>query len=501
MSRPSPRILIAGAGIGGLALALALLRRGVDVDVFEQAAELREIGAGVQIGPNGSRVLLDLGLEEALRPVVCEASGKEVRLWDSGRTWKLFDLGRDCIERFGAPYWMAHRADLHTALVAAVERAKPGSVHRGMRVAGFRQGGGTVAATFANGTECSGDALIGADGVHSAVRAAMGIADRPRFTGIMAWRGLAPADSLPDEMRRPVGTNWVGPGRHVITYPLRGGALFNFVGIVEGRDWPIESWNEPGAVDECLADFAGWHPHVETMIRSLEVPYKWALLGREPMPAWADGLVCLMGDACHPTLPFLAQGANMAIEDAMVLARCIVAEPRSLPSALRCFERTRLHRTTAIVHGSTEMARRFHNPVLADPVRAAEYVTREWEPERVKTRYDWLYDYDARSVALEMPRELVRLTDTGSGSPARSAPPVGSVRRLCPGTRGEGDLAPHDRAAGLRCRAGRGDALCPAPATTLGAASAAGLESPHLSWTTWPACRRAMPCMREPWSR
>ena len=401
MTPARPRILIAGAGIAGLTTALALLRRGIDVDIYEQATELRQIGAGVQIGPNGSRVLIDLGVQAEMEAVVCEAAAKEVRLWDSGRIWTLFDLGRDCIERFAAPYWMVHRADLHRVLLDAVDRLKPGAIHLGAGAAGYRVHDGKVTLTTAGGGAETGDALIGADGVHSAVRQAMGVLDRPAFTGIMAWRGLASAEAMPAEMRRPVGTNWVGPGRHVITYPLRGGSLFNFVGVVEGRDWPVESWTERGSTEECLADFAGWHPHVQAMIRALDVPYKWALLGREPMARWADGPVCLMGDACHPTLPFLAQGANMAIEDGLVLARCIAAMPDAIPAALRRFERLRAGRTGDVVRGSTAMAKRFHNPVLADPVQAVEYVTREWEPEKVKTRYDWLYDYDARSVPLD----------------------------------------------------------------------------------------------------
>ena len=399
---PGPHILIAGAGIAGLTAALALLRRGIDVDVFEQARELRQIGAGVQVGPNGSRVLIELGLQSAMEAVVCEAAAKEVRLWDSGRTWTLFDLGEDCLRRFAAPYWMVHRADLHQVLLDAVEQAKPGVIHLGAAAAGYDAQGSRVTLRFADGRAAvEGDGLIGGDGVHSAIRQAMGVLDRPAFTGIMAWRGLAPADALPPEMRRIVGANWVGPGRHVITYPLRGGTLFNFVGIVEGRDWPVESWTERGTTAECAADFAGWHPHVHAMIQALDVPYKWALLGREPMARWAEGPVCLMGDACHATLPFLAQGANMAIEDGLVLARCIAAMPEAVPKALRRFEQLRAARAAAIVRGSTETARRFHNPVLADPVQAAEYVTREWEPERVKTRYDWLYDYDARTVPLD----------------------------------------------------------------------------------------------------
>ncbi len=151
-------------------------------------------------------------------------------------------------------------------------------------------------------------------------------------------------------------------------------------------------------MEECLADFANWHPTIKQIIRALEVPYKWAFIGREPLTTWAFGRVCLSGDACHPTLPFLAQGANMAIEDGLILARCIAANADDLPAALRRFEQLRVGRTAAIVRGSTETAKRFHNPILADPERAADYVTREWDPERIKTRYDWLYEYDARTV-------------------------------------------------------------------------------------------------------
>jgi salicylate hydroxylase len=393
-----PRILIAGAGIAGLTAALALLKRGIDVDIYEQASELREVGAGLQIGPNGSRVLLELGLAERLAPIVCEAAAKEVRLWNTGQTWKLFDLGHDCITRFGAPYWMVHRGDLHQVLLAAVHAVKPDAVHLNSDACGFVQDGATATLQFANRPDAAGDAVIGADGVHSKLRQAAGIFDKTFFTGIMAWRGLVPAERLPAELRRPVGTNWVGPGGHVITYPLRGGELYNFVGIVEGRDWQLESWTERGTREECRADFANWHPAVQQFIDALEVPYKWGLVGREPLATWAFGRICLTGDACHPTLPFLAQGANMAIEDGMVLARCIAANQADIPAALRRFEQLRVERTAAIVRGSTETAKRFHNPILADHDRAVDYVTREWDTDRIKTRYDWLYEYDARTV-------------------------------------------------------------------------------------------------------
>lgn len=405
MSSKNPHVLVAGAGIAGLTAALALLRRGIDVDVYEHASELREVGAGLQIGPNGSRVLIELGLKEKLERVVCEAARKEVRLWNTGQTWKLFDLGRDCIERFGAPYWMVHRGDFHKVLLDAVRDLKSDAVHLNSPVQGFSQDEGAAKLRFANAKpDAQGDAIIAADGVHSRLRHAAGIVDKTFFTGIMAWRGLIPADRLSPELRRPVGTNWIGAGGHIVTYPLRGGELYNFVGAVEGRDWPVESWTERGTHDECLADFKNWHPAIQEMVRGLDVPYKWALLGREPLMSWAFGRLCLIGDACHPTLPFLAQGANMAIEDGLIVARCIAANTPDIPDAFRRFEQLRIRRTTDIVRGATEMAKRFHNPVLADHDSAVAYISREWDPERVKTRYDWLYEYDARTIDLNPDR-------------------------------------------------------------------------------------------------
>lgn len=204
-------VIIAGAGIGGLTAALALLQRGFDVDVYEQASELRELGAGIQIAANGTRVLIDLGLEERLRPLVCEAAAKEVRIWNSGQKWKLFDLGEDSIRRFGAPYWMIHRGDLHRVLLDAVQESKADAVHLNARAIGFKQDADGVDLTLANGLSVHGDILIGADGVHSLLRNQMFHSPHAKFTGLMAWRGLAPMDKLGDELRRPVGTNWVGP--------------------------------------------------------------------------------------------------------------------------------------------------------------------------------------------------------------------------------------------------------------------------------------------------
>jgi len=393
-----PRVLIAGAGLCGLTTALALLQRGYDVRVFEQVSELREVGAGVQLGANGTRVLIALGLEAAMRRIVCEPTGKEIRLWTTGQTWRVFDLGVGSVQRYGAPYWMAHRGDFHAVLLEAVRAAAPDVVRAGVACTGFEQTDDAVTLHLADGEHVTGDLLLAADGVHSAIRRQMFGEGRARFTGIMAWRGLVPMHLLPPHMRQLVGTNWIGHGGHVITYPLRHGELLNFVGVVERDDWQVESWTEAGTREECARDLARWHGDVQTIIRNIDTPFKWALLGRDPLPHFAQGRVCLLGDAAHPTLPFLAQGANMALEDAVVMARCLDAFP--VRDALRHFEAARLERTAAIVRGSADNTRRFHNPALGDPAGAAEYIDREFAAEKMQQRYDWLYDYDALTAAV-----------------------------------------------------------------------------------------------------
>jgi salicylate hydroxylase len=391
-------ILIVGAGIGGLTAALALLRAGHDVDVYEQAHELAELGAGVQVSANGARVLFALGLETAIHDVWCEAAGKEIRLWNTGETWKLFDLGAVSIARYGAPYFMIHRADLHRALVDAVRARKPGAIHLGSRCTGFKNDGTSVTLDLANGDRATGDALIGADGVHSRIRNILVGDDKAQFTGCMAWRGLVPVEKLPPHMRRNVGVNWVGPGGHVINYLLRRGEIFNFVGIIE-RDWRVESWTERGSREECAADFRGWNDDIHVIIRSIVEPYKWALLGREPLTRFSHGRVTLLGDAAHPTLPMLGQGANMAIEDGMVLARCLGAYDDA-ETALACYDTARVARTAKLVHGANDMAKRFHNPALAGSAGARAYIDAQWSEDRVKQRYDWIFEYDATSTAI-----------------------------------------------------------------------------------------------------
>lgn len=393
--KKSLRIAIVGAGIGGLSAALALLQRGFDVKVYEQAPALAEIGAGLQISANGSEVLDQLGIAEAARAVACEPTGKQIRLWSTGQIWKLFDLGAASIERYGHPYLMIHRADLHRILFEAVERFSPATVTTGVRCTGYVESDEAIELSFDGGRKIQADVLIGADGVHSVIRQSLFGKDRPQFTGCMAWRGLVPMKRLPAQLHDLVGTNWVGPGGHVIHYPLRGGELLNFVGIVERDDWKGESWTDAGTREECAADFPGWHEDVHEIIRNIDTPYKWALIGRDPLTSWTKGRIGLLGDACHPTLPFLAQGANMALEDAVVLARCIEKYRDDVTVALRHYEVARIERTTRIVVGSAENAKRFHNPTLAEAAGAEAYVTREWQEDRVKARYDWLFEYSS----------------------------------------------------------------------------------------------------------
>ena len=240
-------ILIAGAGIGGLTAALALLRNGIEVQVFEQAAQLGEVGAGLQLSANATRALHLLGLAAPLAAVAAQPYGKEIRLWSSGQTWKLFDLGESSIAEYGFPYYTLYRPDLHRLLVEAIRALSPEAIRLAARCERFEQNASGVTVTLADGSVHAGRALVGADGVHSAVRRQLFGDGAASYSGCMAWRGVIPMERLAPGILRDLGTNWVGPGRHVIHYPLRGGNLMNFVGIVETDKWMAESWTQRGS--------------------------------------------------------------------------------------------------------------------------------------------------------------------------------------------------------------------------------------------------------------
>ncbi|HVJ13449.1 MAG TPA: FAD-dependent monooxygenase [Burkholderiales bacterium] len=390
------KVLVAGAGIGGLTAALAALRKGCEVEVYEQASELREVGAGLQLSPNGTRVFYALGVGDELKALSCEAAGKEIRLWSTGETWKLFDLGKVAVERYGYPYFTVYRPDLLNVLAAAIGRER---IHLGARCLGFTQDANGVELQLEH-RKISGDVLVGADGVHSTIRQVLFGPDQPQFTGIIAWRGLVPMEKLPSHMARMVGSNWVGPGGHVVHYPLRAGKVMNFVGALERSDWQVESWSARGTTQELAADFAGWHEDVHALIRNIPAPHKWALMTRPPMARWSVGRVTLLGDACHSMVPFLAQGAVMAIEDGFILARALTEGTGDVASRLSSYENARRERTRRAVEGSSGNIARFHNAALADPVKGREYIEREWAGPNIASRYEWLFRYDVTTASL-----------------------------------------------------------------------------------------------------
>lgn len=393
------KVLIAGGGIGGMAAALSLLKRGFEVEVYEQAKQLGEVGAGLQLSANTNRVLFALGLREALEAAASRPTGKRLRLWSSGEHWDYFDLGAVSERKYGAPYFTIYRPDLMDILARAVEAESPGTIRLTKKIKSIKQSETSAELEFEDGTRAFGDLVVGADGVHSIVRKQLWGDGDPVYSGNMAWRGVMKMDRLPADLQQSMSVLWVGPGAHIVSYPLRRGELLNFVGVVEKEEWASESWSQKGTHDELHADFAKWHPHVHALIDQIETPYKWSLWGRKRLSQWSKGRVTLLGDACHPTLPFLAQGAAMSIEDGYVLARAL-EKYSDVGAALRAYDQARVERANRIVSKSDENGKRFHNDEMLDPARASAFVEREWSEKNVSERYEWLYAYDADQIEL-----------------------------------------------------------------------------------------------------
>ena len=380
--------------------ALALIRQGIDVDVYEQAPELKELGAGVQISSNGTRVLYALGLGEAVERLGVVVAGKEIRLWSTGQTWKLFDLGAVSVERYGFPYMMFHRGDLHAVLLDAIRREQPDAIHLDRKCIGVTQDGDGVTIEFESGEPVTRAARRSAPtacsrGCGLRCSAPTGRSSPASSPGAV----LVPRERVPAGIKMDVGTNWVGPGGHVraLSGARRRAAQFRRpAGARRLAGGKLERAGHAGTSSPTTS--ATGIPTSTPCIRSVDVPYKWALFARPPMPAWTEGRVTLLGDACHSMLPMLAQGAVMALEDGYVLARCVKKYGVGAGGACSATRRRGASAPTARCRARRENAKRFHNPDLAHAAGAEAYVTREWQEDKVKARYEWLFTYDATGV-------------------------------------------------------------------------------------------------------
>ena len=390
----SRTIVIAGAGIGGLSAALALARRGFRSIVLDQAERLEETGAGIQLSPNATRILLSLGLGERLRRVAVTPAGIRVLSADSGRQIVRIPL-EDAESRYGAPYWTLHRGDLQKALVAMCRENPDIDLELGARVDTFATHASGVTVKAMRGpasADAQGAALVGADGIWSSVRAALLGPAPPKFARRVAWRALVPARMAPPSMREPEITLWLGRKGHVAHYPIQSGETINVVAI--GADaWNEPGWSTPATPEDVLARFpAGrWSRHVRDLMGIPEQWMKWALAERPVPRHWGEAQTTLLGDAAHPMLPFLAQGAAMAIEDGAVLAARLAATPDDPATAMRRYEHDRRARVAKVQRAARRNGRIYQ---YAGPDAAVrDLAMRALGGAALRRRYDWIYNW------------------------------------------------------------------------------------------------------------
>lgn len=387
-------VIVAGAGIGGLTAALALARKGFRVTVLEQAARLEEAGAGIQLSPNAARLLIALGLKERLQAHVTTPALVAVRSGRTAREIVRIPLGDVAAQRYGAPYWVIHRGDLQAALVQAVRDTSAITLQLGTKVAGYTTHADGITVQTGPGTDgaaVSGIALIGADGLWSAVRTQLHGSVPPRFGRRTAWRATVPAQALPDVGKDVVGL-WLGTNAHLVHYPIKAGALVNVVAIVQDT-WDRPGWSEAGERDELMARFTpeAWSAQPRAIVATPDRWLKWALFDRPPVRRWGDGPVTLLGDAAHPTLPFVAQGAAMAIEDAAVLADCLARDITDPARALRTYEDQRQARTARVRRAARVNRAVYH---LGGPVGfGRDTVMRMLGGVGLLANHDWLYGW------------------------------------------------------------------------------------------------------------
>jgi salicylate hydroxylase len=382
-------VAVVGGGIGGLAAALALLRAGCDVRVYEQSRAVSAVGAGIQLAPNCTRILDRIGVLPAIELTAFAPSSFEFRRWDDGRLLSRTPLGAGIAATYGAPYLHAHRGDLVAVLAEAVGAER---VETGRRCVGVSSDGVGAEVRFADGGTATADVVVGADGIHSVVREALYGPEQPHFTGHVAYRGLVPAERLGHLALQPRCTVRLGPGAHFVHYFVAGGRLHNVVCVVEEDSWTRETWTDTADPRELRDAFAGWHPVVSGIIDALERPLKWALFDRPPLERWSTGPVTLLGDACHPMLPYGAQGAAQAIEDAAVLAACVAqAGDRDISAALARYETIRRGRATRVQQMSRANGRRFHLPDGPDQQARDAAMASSFG---ISPEIDWLYGHD-----------------------------------------------------------------------------------------------------------
>lgn len=387
------KVGIIGGGIGGVALAAALAQRGIRSHLFERAAEFGQVGAGIQMTPNAVKVITALGGLDALDKVGFLPEALVGRDWDSAQEKFRMPLKAECPRLYGADFYHVHRADLHQLLVDMIGNTDVTFSTRCTRVEQNEHG---AVAHFADGTRFEADLIVGADGARSVVRHDLFGADDPKFTGHMCYRAVVPFDQRPDFVP-PEAAFWLGPKSHVVTYFVNGGKAVNIVAVHETETWVEESWNTLSTRDALLNDFQGWHSNILQLFERVTEVYRWGLFDRDPMQTWSQGRITLLGDAAHPMLPFLSQGAAMAIEDAYVLAAALEALPGRLDQALAAYEAERLPRTSRVQLEARERGKTYHLSSKEEQAkRDAEYLEQQKkDPHAGGIKANWVYAYNA----------------------------------------------------------------------------------------------------------
>lgn len=374
--------IIIGAGIGGLAAALALQRAGLSPRIFERYDQVENVGAGIQLSPNAVKVLNALGLQQQLENIGFEPANVEIRDFRTGEIKSSRTLS-DCRSRYGAPYYQVHRADLHKTLLDAVVDTDVDAVQFNRPVVDVFASKTHGAITLESGQRIRARLIIGADGVRSLTSRSIFGDTEPTFTGYFAYRATIDRKDLPADTAQTGTVSWAGPNKHFVHYPVRGGSMLNCVALCETSNWLSESWFELGDVSQLKQEFKGWHSSLLDVIDAINVCYKWGLFDREPLKVLSHNNVTLLGDAAHTIVPTLAQGAAMAIEDAYVLVRCLqkTGEP---VKALRSYQEIRMERTTAVQRGAIARLMGYHQKNEAS-ISQRDKLLRE---------RDWLYGYD-----------------------------------------------------------------------------------------------------------